>query len=190
MREMVEQAPRYAALLNVYSAAQTKTMAFSERNIHLYGLTADDAGLQGVADKALLKTLTMQEPKLTVAHYADAALEPALAAFNPEGIDREAMEDERDYLWQLAQRALEYRRYVLSDPQTARMPKYRAKGMLRQDVNARFSRMLNLMDSLAGVEAKPFEIVSAILADYLRRLPTEQEALKQVFAKHVVTTIQ
>lgn len=190
MREMLQQAPRYAALLSVYSAAQTKTHEFGERNIHLYGVTADDAGLQGVADKALLKTLTMQQPKLTVAHYADAALQPVLARFNPQGTDREAMEDERDYLWQLAQKALAYRRYVLSDPQTARMPKYRAKGMLREEVNARFSRMLNLMDSFAGIEAKPFEIVSAILADFLSKLPAEQEGLKQVFTKHVVTTIQ
>ncbi|MFD6329188.1 hypothetical protein ACFWGI_06365 [Streptomyces niveus] len=190
MQEMVERAPRYAALLSVYSAAQTKTMPFTERNLHLYGLTADDAGLQGVADKAFLKTLTTTEPKLTIAHYADAALEPVLARFNPEGTDREAMEDERDYLWQLAQNALEFRRYVLSDPQTSRMPKYRAKGMLREGVNDRFSRMLNLMDSLAGIDAKPFEIVSSILADYLRKLPEEREGLKEVFAKHVVSTIQ
>ncbi|MGW0673158.1 hypothetical protein [Streptomyces sp. NPDC002746] len=191
MQEMVERAPRYAALLNVYSAAQLKTMPFRGRNLHLYGLTADDAGLQSVADKAFLKTLTTQEPKLTIAHYADAALEPVLAQFNPEGTDREAMEDERDYLWDLAQKALEYRRYILSEPEASRMPKYRAKGMLRVHVDDRFSRMLNLMDSFAGIEAKPFEIVSWVLADYLRKLPEEQAELKDVFAKHVTTgTIQ
>lgn len=191
MQEMVERAPRYAALLNVYSAAQLKTMPFRGRNLHLYGLTADDAGLQSVADKAFLKTLTTQEPKLTIAHYADAALEPVLAQFNPEGTDREAMEDERDYLWELAQKALEYRRYILSEPEASRMPKYRAKGMLRVPVDDRFSRMLNLMDSFAGIEAKPFEIVSWVLADYLRKLPEEQAELKDVFAKHVTaSTIQ
>lgn len=187
MQEMVERAPRYAALLHVYSAAQLKKEPFKSRNLHLYGLTADDAGLQSVADKAFLKTLTTQEPKLNIAHYADAALQPVLAPFNPEGTDREAMEDERDYLWELAQKALEYRRYILSQPDASLMPKYRAKGMLRVHVDDRFSRMLNLMDSFAGIEAKPFEIVSWVLADYLRQLPEEQVSLKDVFDKHVTT---
>ncbi|MEU3877736.1 hypothetical protein [Streptomyces sp. NPDC029704] len=189
MLDMVEQAPGYAALLTVYSAAQTKMESFGDRNIHLYGLTADEAGLQVVADKALLKTITKHEPKLTLAYYVDAALKPALDPFNPSGTDRQEMEDERDYVWQLAQEALKYRRYVLSDPQTATLPKYRAKSLLRTHVNERFTRMLNLMDSLAGINAKPFEIVSAIVAGYLDKLPTEQDGLKRVFAKHVMTSI-
>ncbi|MER6913913.1 hypothetical protein ABT354_19760 [Streptomyces sp. NPDC000594] len=189
MLEMAERAPGYAALLTVYSAAQTKMEPFGDRNIHLYGLTADDAGLQVVSDKALLKTISGHEPKLTLAHYVDAALEPALAPLNPSGTDRQEMEDERDYVWQLAQGALKYRRYVLSDPQTAALPKYRAKSLLRTPVNERFTRMLNLIDSLAGINAKPFEIVSAIVAGYLEKLPTEQDSMKKVFEKHLMTSI-
>ncbi|MFE7130784.1 hypothetical protein ACFVIM_07995 [Streptomyces sp. NPDC057638] len=189
MLEMAERAPGYAALLTVYSAAQTKMEPFGDRNIHLYGLTADDAGLQVVSDKALLKTISGHEPKLTLAHYVDAALEPALAPLNPSGTDRQEMEDERDYVWQLAQGALKYRRYVLSDPQTAALPKYRAKSLLRTPVNERFTRMLNLIDSLAGINAKPFEIVSAIVAGYLEKLPTEQDGMKKVFEKHLMTSI-
>jgi hypothetical protein len=185
-----QQAPGYASLLTVYSASQLNAVPFENRNINLYGLTADQVGTQRTADMALLKRLTLQRPKLTPAHYVDAALEPVLRPLDPDGIDMDAMEDERDYVWQLAQKGLAYRRYILSDPESANMDNYRPVCSLRKDVNARLTRMMDLMDSIQGIQAKPFEIVSACLAEYVAGLPGERTHLSEFFQKHLVTTIQ
>ncbi|MFH9818384.1 hypothetical protein [Streptomyces sp. NPDC017230] len=190
MLELSQQAPGYASLLTVYSASQLNAVPFENRNINLYGLTADQVGTQRTADMALLKMLTFQRPKLTPAHYVDAALEPVLKPLDPDGIDMEAMEDERDYVWQLAQKGLAYRRYILSDPESANMDNYRPVCSLRKDVNARLTRMMDLMDSIQGIQAKPFEIVSACLAEYVASLPGERTHLSEFFQKHLVTTIQ
>ncbi|MFE6946660.1 hypothetical protein [Streptomyces chartreusis] len=185
-----EQAPKYASLLAVYSASQLDALKFENRNINLYGLVADQAGTQITADKALIKTLTLQRPKLTVAHYVDAALEPVLRPLDPTGIDLDAMEEERDYVWQLAQKGLAYRRYILSDPDSANLANYRPVCSLRADVNARLTRMMDIMESIQGIQAKPFEIVSACLAEYVGSLPEERQFLTTFFQKHLVTTIQ
>ncbi|GGR80737.1 hypothetical protein GCM10010269_19850 [Streptomyces humidus] len=190
MLELSQQAPGYASLLTVYSASQLNAVPFENRNINLYGLTADQVGTQRTADMALLKMLTLQRPKLTPAHYVDAALEPVLRPLDPDGIDMDAMEDERDYVWQLAQKGLAYRRYILSDPESANMDNYRPVCSLRKDVNARLTRMMDLMDSIQGIQAKPFEIVSACLAEYVASLPGERTHLSEFFQKHLVTTIQ
>ncbi|MFZ3491818.1 hypothetical protein ACODT5_01005 [Streptomyces sp. 5.8] len=190
MLELAQQAPGYASLLTVYSASQLNAVPFENRNINLYGLTADQVGTQRTADMALLKMLTLQRPKLTPAHYVDAALEPVLRPLDPDGIDMDAMEDERDYVWQLAQKGLAYRRYILSDPESANMDNYRPVCSLRKDVNARLTRMMDLMDSIQGIQAKPFEIVSACLAEYVAGLPGERTHLSEFFQKHLVTTIQ
>ncbi|WP_024127283.1 MULTISPECIES: hypothetical protein [unclassified Streptomyces] len=190
MLELSQQAPGYASLLTVYSASQLNAVPFENRNINLYGLTADQVGTQRTADMALLKMLTFQRPKLTPAHYVDAALEPVLKPLDPDGIDMEAMEDERDYVWQLAQKGLAYRRYILGDPESANMDNYRPVCSLRKDVNARLTRMMDLMDSIQGIQAKPFEIVSACLAEYIASLPGERTHLSEFFQKHLVTTIQ
>lgn len=189
MRDLAEQAPGYASLLTVYSASQLNALPFENRNINLYGLTADQLGTQRTADMALLKTLTLQRPKLTPAHYVDAALEPVLRPLDPEGIDMDAMEDERDYVWELAQKGLAYRKYILSDPESAKMSNYRPVCSLRADVNARLTRMMDLMDSIQGIQAKPFEIVSACLAEYVASLPNERPHLSDFFRKHMVTTV-
>ncbi|WEH37833.1 hypothetical protein PZB75_31000 (plasmid) [Streptomyces sp. AM 4-1-1] len=190
MLELSQQAPGYASLLTVYSASQLNAVPFENRNINLYGLAADQVGTQRTADMALLKMLTFQRPKLTPAHYVDAALEPVLKPLDPDGIDMEAMEDERDYVWQLAQKGLAYRKYILSDPESANMDNYRPVCSLRKDVNARLTRMMDLMDSIQGIQAKPFEIVSACLAEYIASLPAERTHLSEFFQKHLVTTIQ
>ncbi|MDR3082986.1 MAG: hypothetical protein LBV60_19030 [Streptomyces sp.] len=190
MQELAQQAPGYSSLLTVYSASQLNAVPFENRNINLYGLTADQVGTQRTADMALLKMLTLQRPKLTPAHYVDAALEPVLRPLDPDGIDMDAMEDERDYVWQLAQKGLAYRRYILSDPESANMDNYRPVCSLRKDVNARLTRMMDLMDSIQGIQAKPFEIVSACLAEYVAGLPGERTHLSEFFQKHLVTTIQ
>ncbi|WP_157877005.1 hypothetical protein [Streptomyces graminilatus] len=190
MLELSQQAPNYASLLTVYSASQLNALAFENRNINLYGLVADQVGTQITADKALIKTLTLQRPKLTIAHYVDAALEPVLRPLDPTGIDMDAMEEERDYVWQLAQKGLAYRRYILSDPDSANLANYRPVCSLRADVNARLTRMMDLMESIQGLQAKPFEIVSACLAEYVGSLPGERPLLTAFFQKHLVTTIQ
>ncbi|MBT1189124.1 hypothetical protein HET69_35360 [Streptomyces sp. CJ_13] len=190
MLELAQQAPGYSSLLTVYSASKLNADTFENRNINLYGLTADQVGTQRTADMALLKMLTLQRPKLTPAHYVDAALEPVLRPLDPDGIDMDAMEDERDYVWQLAQKGLAYRRYVLRDPESANMDNYRPVCSLRKDVNARLTRMMDLMDSIQGIQAKPFEIVSACLAEYVAGLPGERTHLSTFFQKHLVTTIQ
>ncbi|MFD8947602.1 hypothetical protein ACFV0B_01915 [Streptomyces xanthophaeus] len=190
MLELAQQAPGYSSLLTVYSASQLNAVPFENRNINLYGLTADQVGTQRTADMALLKMLTLQRPKLTPAHYVDAALEPVLRPLDPDGIDMDAMEDERDYVWQLAQKGLAYRRYILSDPESANMDNYRPVCSLRKDVNARLTRMMDLMDSIQGIQAKPFEIVSACLAEYVAGLPEERTHLSEFFQRHLVTTIQ
>ncbi|MEU0947501.1 hypothetical protein ABZ379_33090 [Streptomyces canus] len=190
MLELSQQAPQYASLLTVYSASQLNALPFENRNINLYGLTADQVGTQITADKALIKTLTFQRPKLTVAHYVDAALEPVLRPLDPSGIDMDAMEEERDYVWQLAQKGLAYRRYILSDPDSASLANYRPVCSLRAEVNARLTRMMDLMESIQGIQAKPFEIVSACLAEFVGNLPSERSLLTTFFQKHLVTTIQ
>lgn len=189
MLQLAQNAPGYASLLTVYSASQLNALSFENRNINLYGLTADQAGTQLAADKALIKTLTLQRPKLTIANYVDAALEPVLRPLDPTGIDLDAMEDERDYVHELAQKGLAYRRYILSDQESANMANYRPVCSLRADVNARLTRMMDLMESIQGIQAKPFEIVSACLAEYLASLPTERTHLVSFFEKHTVTTV-
>lgn len=190
MLELAQHAPGYSSLLTVYSASQLNAVPFENRNINLYGLTADQVGTQRTADMALLKMLTLQRPKLTPAHYVDAALEPVLRPLDPDGIDMDAMEDERDYVWQLAQKGLAYRRYILRDPESANMDNYRPVCSLRREVNARLTRMMDLMDSIQGIQAKPFEIVSACLAEYVAGLPEERTHLSEFFQRHLVTTIQ
>ena len=190
MLELAQNAPGYASLLTVYSASQLNALPFENRNINLYGLTADQAGTQLAADKALIKGLTLQRPKLTTANYVDAALEPVLRPLDPTGIDLDAMEDERDYVHELAQKGLAYRRYILSDQESANMANYRPVCSLRADVNARLTRMMDLMESIQGIQAKPFEIVSACLAEYLASLPTERPHLVSFFERHTVTTVQ
>jgi hypothetical protein len=190
MLELSQIAPSYASLLTVYSASQLNALPFENRNINLYGLTADQVGTQSVADKALIKTLTLQRPKLTTATYVDAALEPVLRPLDPTGVDLDAMEDERDYVYELAQKGLAYRRYILSDPESTNMPNYRPVCSLRADVNARLTRMMDLMESIQDIQAKPFEIVSAYLAEYLASLPDERPHLVGWFQKNMVTTIQ
>ncbi|MBN0045639.1 hypothetical protein JS756_16295 [Streptomyces actuosus] len=190
MADLAENSPSYANLLTVYSASQLQALPFESRNINLYGLTADQAGTQITADKALLKTLTLQRPKLTIAHYIDAAMEPVLRPLDPSGIDMDDMEAERDYVWELAQKGLAYRRYILSDQESASMKNYRPVCSLRADVNARLTRMMDLMDSIQDIQAKPFEIVSACVAEFLGRLPGERSHLASFFQRHLVTTIQ
>ncbi|MFE4514717.1 hypothetical protein ACFRMQ_11075 [Kitasatospora sp. NPDC056783] len=190
MLELAQTAPNYASLLTVYSASKLNALPFENRNINLYGLTADQVGTQSAADKALIKTLTLQRPKLTTATYVDAALEPVLRPLDPKGVDLDAMEDERDYVYELAQKGLAYRRYILSDPESANMPNYRPVCSLRADVNARLTRMMDLMESIQGIQAKPFEIISACLAEYLASLPAERPHLAGWFQKNLVTTIQ
>ncbi|KOU80338.1 hypothetical protein ADK61_09130 [Streptomyces sp. XY66] len=190
MAELAENSPGYANLLTVYSASQLQSVPFESRNINLYGLTADQAGTQITADKALLKTLTLQRPKLTIAHYIDAAMEPVLRPLDPSGIDMDDMEAERDYVWELAQKGLAYRRYILSDQESQSMKNYRPVCSLRTEVNARLTRMMDLMDSIQDVPAKPYEIVSACVAEFLGRLPGERSHLASFFQRHLVTTIQ
>jgi hypothetical protein len=50
--------------------------------------------------------------------------------------------------------------------------------------------MMDLMESIQGLQAKPFEIVSACLAEYVGSLPGERPLLTAFFQKHLVTTIQ
>ncbi|MFE9250712.1 hypothetical protein [Streptomyces sp. NPDC007088] len=160
------------------------------RNIHLYGAAFEQLANQGTSDKALFMALTGQRHKLTPAHYVDAVLEAALGPLDPTCVDEDLIEDEKDHVEQLADMAYKYRGYILSNQYLADMEKQRFSCTLRKDVNAKVSRMMDLLSSMPAIKIQPFEIISAVVADYLNGLPAERPHVEAFFARTIETTYQ
>ncbi|MCW8101701.1 atrophin-1 family protein [Streptomyces tauricus] len=190
LRELQASAPRYSALLVAYRVGQLSTVPHENRNVHLYGAAFEQLANQGTSDKALFMQLTGQRHKLTPAHYVDAVLETALRPLDPMCVDEELIEDEKDHVEKLADMAFAYRSYILNNEYLAGMQKQRFTCTLRRDVNTKVSRMMDLLSSMPTIKIQPFEIISAVVADYLNGLPDERSHVESFFAKSTVTTYQ
>ncbi|RNG26571.1 hypothetical protein EEJ42_14615 [Streptomyces botrytidirepellens] len=86
--------------------------------------------------------------------------------------------------------AFAYRNYILNNEYLAGMEKQRFTCTLRRDVNAKVSRMMDLLSSMPTIKIQPFEIISAVVADYLNGLPDERPHVEAFFKKSTVTTYQ
>jgi hypothetical protein len=190
LRELQASAPGYSSLLVAYRMAQLSTVPHQNRNVHLYGAAFEQLANQGTGDKALLTQLTGQRHKLTPAHYVDSAIAGALSPLNPLEVDEDLIEDEKDHVEQLAEMGFAYRAYILNNEYLAAMDKQRFTCMLRADVSAKVSRMMDLLGSMPTVKIQPFEIISAVVAEYLNSLPTERPHLEAFFKRSTVTTYQ
>lgn len=188
LRELQSSAPRYSALLIAYRVGQLSTVTHKSRNVHLYGAAFEQLADQGTSDKALLLQLTGQRHKLTPAHYVDAVLEAALEPLDPMCVEEELIEDEKDYVEKLADVAFAYRSYILNNRHLAEMGKQRFTCPLRPDVDAKVSRMMDLLNSMPTIKIQPYEIISAVVADYLNGLPDERPHVESFFAKSTETT--
>jgi hypothetical protein len=189
MRELVEKAPRYAALLQSYAVAQSGKEAYKSRNIQLYGLTAQELADRIAVDKAVMTAANLPTPRFTNAHYIDAVLDEALRALNPQG-KKDSLETERDIVWELAQDGLAYRDYVTSDPQIEAMNKPRSQCPLRVAVNQRYDRMMTILRTMPELKAQPFEIVSACVAKYLNGLEAEQSAFEDFWDRNLISSYE
>lgn len=105
-------------------------------------------------------------------------------------VDEELIEDEKDHVEQLAEMGFAYRAYILNNEYLAAMDKQRFTCTLRKDVNAKVSRMMDLLSSMPTIKIQPFEIISAVVADYLNRLPAERPHVEAFFKRSTVTTYQ
>jgi hypothetical protein len=190
LRELQASAPRYSALLVAYRVGQLSTVPHENRNVHLYGAAFEQLANQGTSDKALFMQLTGQRHKLTPAHYVDAILEAALKPLDPMCVDEELIEVEKDHVEQLANMAFAYRSYILNNEYLAGMDKQRFTCTLRRDVNAKVSRMMDLLSSMPTIKIQPFEIISAVVADYLNGLPEERPHVEAFFQRSTVTTYE
>ncbi|MGI5255512.1 hypothetical protein [Actinacidiphila glaucinigra] len=174
-----------------YADARLTSARHKNRNVHLYGLPAERLGNQLAVDKALFGSLTAQVPRFTQAHYINAMLGEVLQHLDPRGTDLDQMEIEKDLVYALAEKGQQYREYILSDPDSAVIPEQRPVCKLSAEVNDQFARMIDVMKTMPGqITAKPFEIVSACLSEYLDALGEEREALTALFRQSTITTIQ
>lgn len=190
LRELVDKAPRYAALLQSYATAQSGKEILQNRNVQLYGLTAQQLADRITVDKAVMTAVNLPTPRFTPAHYIDAVLDQALSGLDPQGTSIENMEAERDIVWELAQDGLAYRDYISTDPEIAAMKKPRSQCPLRVKVNQRYSRMMDILRTMPDIKAQPFEIASACVAKYLEGLQAEQPAFEGFWDRNLVSTYE
>lgn len=190
LRELVEKAPRYAALLQSYAIAQSGKEIFQNRNVQLYGLTAQQLADRITVDKAVMTAVNLPTPRFTPAHYIDAVLDQALSGLDPQGTSIQNMEAERDIVWELAQDGLAYRDYITTDPEIAAMKKPRSQCPLRVKVNQRYSRMMDILRTMPDIKTQPFEIASACVAKYLEGLQAEQPAFEGFWDRNLVSTYE
>ena len=189
MEELGKTAPRYAGLLTSYNNTHKGTVLHKSRNVHLYGRVTEEVADQITLDKATFGRMTQHFPRLLQGHYVDAALDLQLRGLNPRGTDVDALEAEKEIVWNLAMLGLEYREFIRSDPDNLAIPESRPSCRLNADVDARMTRMMDLLQGLKSqIKVRPFEIVSACLAQYLQGLPSEQEALSAFFQRHITTS--
>lgn len=190
LRQLVNRAPRYAALLQSYAVAQSGKETYQNRNIQLYGLTAQELADRITVDKAVMTAVNLPTPRFTPAHYIDAVLDQALSGLDPQGTDIQNMDAERDIVWALAQDGLAYRDYVTADPEIAAMRKPRSQCPLRTRVNQRYSRMMDILRTMPDLKAQPFEIASACVAKYLEGLQAEQPAFEEFWNRNLVSSYE
>ncbi|MGW0085367.1 hypothetical protein [Streptomyces sp. NPDC003393] len=190
LRELVDRAPRYAALLQSYAVAQSGKESYQSRNVQLYGLTAQELADRITIDKAVVTAGNLPTPRFTPAHYIDATLEHALSGLDPQGTDIQRMEAERDVVWELAQDGLAYRDYISADPEIAALKKSRSQCPLRTRVNQRYSRMMDILRTMPDLKAQPFEIASACVAKYLEGLQAEQAAFEEFWTSNLEATYE
>ena len=188
--ELVEKVPCYAALLQSFAMAQSGSATYHNRNIQLYGLTAQELADRITVDKAVMTAMDLPTPRFTAAHYIDAVLAQALHSLNPKGRSVEEMEKERDVVWALASQGLAYRNYISDDPAIASMSKPRSQNPLRTDVNQRYSRMMDILRTMPEVKTQPFEIVSACVANYVQGLQAEQPAFEELWNRNLETRFE
>lgn len=190
LRELMDRAPRYAALLQSYAVAQSGKEPLQNRNIQLYGLTAQELADRITVDKAVMTAVNLPTPRFTPAHYIDAVLDQALGQLDPQGTSIDKMEAERDVVWELARDALAYRDHITADPEIAAMKKPRSQCPLRVKVNQRYSRMMDILRTMPDLKAQPFEIASACVAKYLEGLHSEQLAFEEFWSRNIVSTYE
>lgn len=190
LRELMDRAPRYAALLQSYAVAQSGKEPLQNRNIQLYGLTAQELADRITVDKAVMTAVNLPTPRFTPAHYIDAVLDQALGELDPQGTSIDKMEAERDIVWELARDALAYRDHITADPEIAAMKKPRSQCPLRVKVNQRYSRMMDILRTMPDLKAQPFEIASACVAKYLEGLHSEQTAFEEFWSRNIVSTYE
>ncbi|MER6918483.1 hypothetical protein ABT314_05460 [Streptomyces spiralis] len=186
----MDRAPRYAALLQSYAVAQSGKESYQNRNVQLYGLTAQELADRITIDKAVVTAGNLPTPRFTPAHYIDATLEHALSGLDPHGTDIQRMEAERDVVWELAQDGLAYRDYISADPEIAALKKSRSQCPLRTRVNQRYSRMMDILRTMPDLKAQPFEIASACVAKYLEGLQAEQAAFEEFWTSNLESTYE
>ncbi|WP_129312313.1 hypothetical protein [Streptomyces sp. L2] len=190
MKELLIKTPCYAALLESYAVAQSGKEAYQNRNIQLYGLTAQELADRITIDKAVMTGMNLPTPRFTPAHYIDAVLERALGSLDPQGADSQALEADRDTVWDLAQDGLCYRDYISTEPTVAGLKKPRSQSPLRVRVNQRVSRMMDILKTMPDLKTQPFEIISACMAKYLEALRNEQPTFEELWNRNLETSYQ
>ncbi|MEV4871504.1 hypothetical protein [Streptomyces syringium] len=190
MQELFEKAPRYASLLNTYAVVK-KTDAKS-RNIQLYGLTFERTATQIAIDTAVMARVTprMPTPRLIAGHYVDTALQGALSALNPAEADAARIEDEKDVVFALADRAIAYRNYIADDEYASRLRHSRTVCPLTESGDALLTRLMTLLRTMPSVKVQPFEIVSVAVSDLLDGMAQEQDAFEGFLARSMATSFQ
>jgi hypothetical protein len=190
MRELFEKAPRYASLLNTY--AMVKKTDSKSRNIQLYGLAFERTATQIAIDTAVMARITprMPTPRLIAGHYVDTALQGALSELNPAEADAERIEDEKDIVFKLAERAIAYRNYIADDDYASQLKHSRTICPLTQFGDALLTRLMTLLRTMPALKVQPFEIVSVAVSDLLDGMAQEQEAFEGFLARSVETSIQ
>ncbi|MGW3390727.1 hypothetical protein [Streptomyces cinereoruber] len=189
MRELFEKAPRYASLLNTY--AVVKKTDSKPRNIQLYGLTFERTATQIAIDTAVMARVTprMPTPRLIAGHYVDTALQGALSALNPAEADAERIEDEKDVVFALADRAIAYRNYIADDEYASQLKHSRTICPLTASGDALLTRLMTLLRTMPSVKVQPFEIVSVAVSDLLDGMTQEQDAFEEFLARSVATSL-
>ncbi|MPY58803.1 hypothetical protein [Streptomyces spongiae] len=170
--------------------AQSGKESYQNRNVQLYGLTAQELADRITVDKAVMTAVNLPTPRFTPAHYIDAVLDHALSGLDPQGTSLQTMEAERDIVWALAQDGLAYRDYVNVDPEIAAMKKPRSQCPLRIRVNQRYSRMMDILRTMPEIKTQPFEIASACVAKYLEGLQAEQPVFEEFWNRNLVSTYE
>lgn len=190
MRELFEKAPRYASLLNTY--AVVKKTDSKPRNIQLYGLAYERTATQIAIDTAVMARVTprMPTPRLIAGHYVDTALQGALSELNPAEADAERIEDEKDVVFTLADRAIAYRNYIADDEYASQLRHSRTICPLTASGDALLTRLMTLLRTMPSLKVQPFEIVSVAVSDLLDGMAEEQEAFEGFLARSVATSIQ
>lgn len=190
MRELFEKAPRYASLLNTY--AVVKKTETKPRNIQLYGLTFERTATQIAIDTAVMASVTprMPTPRLIAGHYVDTALQGALSELNPAEADADRIEDEKDVVFKLADRAIAYRNYIADDEYASQLRHSRSICPLTESGDALLTRLMTLLRTMPSLKVQPFEVVSVAVSDLLDGMAKEQHAFEGFLARSVATSVQ